>query len=383
MGWLTSSSRDSLTDTMTNVHIPNPSSIPQSPVAPSSSPSSCRIATPSSTAINKPKLLITMGSCFWRNETGLLRCTCTSGSFISHFDELTDQTACDKCSHPMSLHLGYPTLNPPSSSFPPAQIFQPIGIGSHVVSRNKLVDELIARVKSFHIIRVNGTPASGKTTIMNLMVNKLFECDPATPIYVLSGWKMESVCSANGWAAYLEKQTGIHGRCWLTHRGYLFLDEAQQSFWDDELWADLFKAVEPASQVYIVLFMSYGSPTRGFTGFEQEKYVKTPMVFGAEQQISLRPDENVTWPWRPVGLLLDADEANEVVERYAQTIIPNCRPILTQDLKQEFFRSSNGHVGLITSLTHVLNGVPTLLALCGVVNLLIGQQQVRLSSAIP
>lgn len=186
---------------------------------------------------------------------------------------------------------------------------------------------------------------------MNLMVNKLFECDPATPIYVLSGWKMESVCSANGWAAYLEKQTGIHGRCWLTHRGYLFLDEAQQSFWDDELWADLFKAVEPASQVYIVLFMSYGSPTRGFTGFEQEKYVKTPMVFGAEQQISLRPDENVTWPWRPVGLLLDADEANEVVERYAQTIIPNCRPILTQDLKKGFFLSSNGHVGLFTSHT--------------------------------
>lgn len=218
-------------------------------------------------------------------------------------------------------------------------------------------------MKYFHIIRINGTPASGKTTIMNLMVNKLLEYDSATPIYVLSGWKMESVVSANGWASYLEKQTGIHGRHWLTHRGYLLVDEAQQTYWDDELWADLFKAVEPASQPYIVLFMSYGSPTRGFTGFELEKYIKTPMIFGNEQQISLRPDINVTWPWKPIGLLLDKDEANEVVERYAPIIIPNCSPILTQDLKQGFFMSSNGHVGLITSLTHVLNAVPVSLVL--------------------
>ena len=86
--------------------------------------------------------------------------------------------------------------------------------------------------------------------------------------------------------------------------------------------------------------------------------MQTPMIFGAEQQISLRPEENTMSPWKPVGLLLDEDEANEVVELYASTIIPNCRPIPTQDLKQGFFLSSNGHVGLITSLTHVLNGIP-------------------------
>ena len=134
------------------------------------------------------------------------------------------------------------------------------GIGSHVVSWNKLVNELIARVKSFHIVRIDGTPAPGKTTIVNLMVNKLLKCDPTTPIYVLSGWKMESVRYANGRAAYLEKLTGVHDRRWLTHRGYLLLDETQQSYWGDELCADLFKAVKPASQAYIVLFVSYGSP---------------------------------------------------------------------------------------------------------------------------
>ena len=46
---------------------------------------------------------------------------------------------------------------------------------------------------------------------------------------------MESVRYANGRAAYLEKVTGVHDRRWLTHRGYLLLDETQQSYWGDEL----------------------------------------------------------------------------------------------------------------------------------------------------
>ncbi|KAL3433467.1 hypothetical protein BDV09DRAFT_196699 [Aspergillus tetrazonus] len=192
------------------------------------------------------------------------------------------------------------------------------------------------------------------------MANILLVCDPSTPVYVISGWKKDAVRSAKDWAAYLENKTGIDGRDWMTHCGYLFIDEAQQSYWDDELWADLFKAIEPGSQAYIILFTSYGSPTRGFIGFDPEKHVKTPMIFGAEQQISLRPDENAMWPWKPIGLLLDEDEANEIVERYAPIFIPNCGSILTQDLKQGLFLTSNGHVGLITSLIHLLSSVPAL-----------------------
>lgn len=230
-------------------------------------------------------------------------------------------------------------------------------IGPHVIYRDKLVDELITRVRYFHIVRVRGTPASGKTTIMNLLANKLLEYDPETPVYVLSGWDKDTVKDALGWTGYLKEQTGVHGRSWLTKQGYLLIDEAQESHWDGELWADLFKAVEPVSQPYIILFTSYGSPTRGFTGFEQ-KYIKIPMVFAAGQQISLRPDIDIRQPWRPIGLLLEEDEAIEVVERSAPLFIPNCGPILTQDLKQGLFKSSNGHVGLIISLIQALRFVP-------------------------
>ncbi|KAL2832480.1 hypothetical protein BDW59DRAFT_169350 [Aspergillus cavernicola] len=305
---------------MTNLRFLNSSSLPQSPVVPSSSIFSCQVLTPSSAATNNnQKLLLTMGPCSWRNETGSLQCTCTSGSVLIL-----------------------------------------AAIGSQITPRGKVVDELIARVHYFHIVRVNGTPASGKTTLMNLTVNKLLEYYPATPIYRISGWERESVCNANGWAAHLEAQTGIHGHQLLTHRAYLLLDEAQESYWDGELWADLFKAVEPASQVHIILFMSYGSPTRGFNGFSQKKYVKTPMIFSMDQQISLKPDENIEFPWKPVGLLLDEDEVYEVVDRYVPTFIPDCRAILTQDLKQGFFLTSSGHVGLLTSLTHALAVFPAL-----------------------
>ena len=161
---------------------------------------------------------------------------------------------------------------------------------------------------------------------------------------------MKSVRSANGWAAYLHKQTGISRYQWLIHREYLFLDETQQSYWDDQLRAELFKAVELVSQIYIVLFMSYGSPTLGFNCFEQEKYIKMPMVFGPEQQIALKPNENIQSSWRAVGLLSE-NEGNQVLDRYTQSLIPNCGAILTQDLKQGFFRSSSGHVGLLKSHT--------------------------------
>ncbi|KAL4814738.1 hypothetical protein BDW67DRAFT_176907 [Aspergillus spinulosporus] len=326
---------------MANSSILNLSSLSQYPVSPSSSP--CRNSTPASATTNKRTLLLTMGPCTWQSKNGIIKCTYPSGSSISAFDESTAQAECDTCSHPLSLHLSYRS---PVSDFshPPARRVKPVGIAHHTVSRNKLVDELIARVKHFHIVRVNGTPASGKTTLLNLMANKLLACDPSTPVYVISGWKEDAVRSAKGWAAYLENIAGVDGRDWMTHCGYLLIDEAQQSYWDDELWADLFKAIEPGSQAYIILFTSYGSPTRGFTGFDLKNM----------------PDENARWPWKPIGLLLDEDEANEVMERYAPVFIPNCGPILTQDLKQGLFLTSNGHVGLITSLINLLGSVQAL-----------------------
>lgn len=135
----------------------------------------------------------------------------------------------------------------------------------YINTRAKLVDELIARIQHYHIIRVSNTLASGKTTVMDLVVNKLLEKYGQTmPIHVLLGWDKENVRGATGWSAYLKRETDVHDDKWLTYPAYLLLDEAQQSYWDGDLWADLFKRVEPGASPFIILFTSYGSPHRGF-----------------------------------------------------------------------------------------------------------------------
>ncbi|KAL4782898.1 hypothetical protein BJX76DRAFT_349047 [Aspergillus varians] len=347
-------------------------SVTPSPAAPSSSSSlSQRILTlpsptqqqykaPPSPIQQQRSILITMGSCTWSGRNGI-RCPCTSGSSIADLD--VTRASCQDCMHPMLLHLDFPTHDDTAPTFPQSRVVHPYEIPPYIIPRQNLVDELIARVNHYHIVRVNGTPASGKSVLMNLVANTLLErYSQATPIHSLTGWDPKIIKS--GWAAHLEQETGVHGRNWITYPAYLLLDEAQQSYWDRELWADFFKRIEPGTSPFIILFMSYGSPHRGFPGFDEE-HVQTPMVFATKQQISLQADERIEpdnsglLPWRPVGLLLDENEAMEVVGRYASVVI---RPsiALTLDLKRGFFACSNGHVGLLTGLTRVLQDVPAL-----------------------
>ena len=205
---------------------------------------------------------------------------------------------------------------------------------------------------------------------MRLMANKLLELyGRTTPIYAFTGWNKEKVLGAGGWNWYLKSQTGVRGLDWITNRAYLLLDEAQSSYWDSEVWTDLFKGIETASGPHIVLFTSYGSPNRGFVGYDEKEYTKTPMTFGHAQQISLRQDEFLEDSgsvsnslWKPVGLLLNEDEAVDVVTRYASSATLASH-LLTQDLKMNFFACSNGHVGLLTSLVRVLHDEAVSMAL--------------------
>jgi hypothetical protein len=245
-------------------------------------------------------------------------------------------------------------------------------LSSWIYPRTKLVNELIHRLHYYHIIRVRGTPASGKTTVMNLVVNQLLEnYGKEKPIHVLTDWNESKVDGKGGWGAYLKHKTGVHGNQWLTYPAYLVIDEAQVSYWDAELWTDFFKRIVPLVSPYILLFTSYGSPGRGFVGFSEKRHMQTPLIFAPEQQISLRADENIRYydPWRadllltPVGLLLDQDEALEVVTLITKHMQP--RPSLTEDLKKGLALFSGGHIGLLESLLRALHGVsvsiPTLL----------------------
>jgi hypothetical protein len=208
---------------------------------------------------------------------------------------------------------------------------------------------------------------------MKLVANKLIErYGHTTPIHTLTGWNEEKVTKATGWIEHLRRLTGVRGDDWLTYPAYLLLDEAQQSYWDGELWAALFKSIgHGAGYPFAILFSSYGSPGRGYEGFDGEKHRTTPMIFTSEQQIGLRPEESIDrdlstsiqsgestgkHTCRPVGLLLEEDEAIDTLTRFTSVVDPHLS--LSADLKKELFQISDGHAGLLRDLVLILNRVP-------------------------
>ena len=228
-----------------------------------------------------------------------------------------------------------------------------------------MVDEMIERVQEFHIIRVCGTPASGKTILSQLVANKLLEMyGHMIPIYTMMGWGME-IIQPIGWKEHLRQQTGVHGQKWRTYPAYLLLDEAQESHWDGELWADLFKYIQPiVGCPFVILFSSYGSPNSGYAGF-QETYLKTPMVFALDSRFQCDHTKSVSSDMatstqvgrRPVGLLLEEHEAMHIPTKYPPGVnVPF--PPLSADLKKYIFLISDGHVGFVTSLVHAFKEVP-------------------------
>ena len=91
------------------------------------------------------------------------------------------------------------------------------------------------------------------------------------------------------------------------------------------------------------------------------------MVFAAGQQIAMRPEESINpnlpisiqsgESLRSVGLLLEEDEATDVLTRFASTTIQPPIP-LSADLKKELFLITDGHAGLLLDLVPVLKRVP-------------------------
>ena len=85
--------------------------------------------------------------------------------------------------------------------------------------------------------------------------------------------------------------------------GVLILDEAQLSYWDDELWIQGLKPIGSSTPYMVILFASYGSASRNI------RPVATPFRVQEEQLVGLARGRNPS-----VGLLLTEEEAEGVVK---------------------------------------------------------------------
>jgi hypothetical protein len=132
----------------------------------------------------------------------------------------------------------------------------------------------------------------------------------------------------------------------------LLFDDAQDTYWDEMLWAGLFKEVMgygPRSKVRIICFASYEGPS----------YRNCPHRHGIPQKISaaasvgLLPTDSVNH-----GLLFTKAEFDEFMKLRDELVrqeldFASGWTILDDDLKDYIFKSTNGHIGAITGLLNI------------------------------
>ncbi|KAL4915483.1 hypothetical protein BDW62DRAFT_203543 [Aspergillus aurantiobrunneus] len=152
---------------------------------------------------------------------------------------------------------------------------------SPVAERTSVICEILKRLEDYPLIRINGMPVSGKTTLMLLMVDHLLSANPETPIYAIHHWQEDKVNEHGGWAGYLHHRTGIEPYSWREYSAYLFFDEALTSYWDQDFWSRFFKAAaDNYWKCRIILLTSYGLPGSSASAILNMERHSTPMRFG-------------------------------------------------------------------------------------------------------
>lgn len=153
-----------------------------------------------------------------------------------------------------------------------------------ISSQTKTVEELAQLLEAYRVIHVRGTPFSGKTTFVFLLLNYYKYCGKR--VILIDGWH-----NIPNLTSHLVEQSILPGYVEVTSINLCTLDivflfdKAQQSYQDSRLWLGIIKAQSLwPSGPKICIFSSYKSPTTGPT---QYPHGSTPIHFDAKQRVSI------------------------------------------------------------------------------------------------
>jgi hypothetical protein len=205
---------------------------------------------------------------------------------------------------------------------------------------------------------VRGTPASGKTTLALLLRDYYLENN--RKVFLLRTWKpLENFYGKDPWdrfALFLQHKCPGHSPMdFFSSKTVIIIDEAQESYKDEEFWNTIIKErhSKEGKDIRLCLFCSYGSP---LTGLDTQCF--TPVNFGSPQRITLTPQPQECSP--QIGLFFTQDEFNDTVSRLAtyryQEIFT-----LDEEAQSYLFTVTNGHPGSVTSLVSFIFDVGTIL----------------------
>ncbi|PVF96379.1 hypothetical protein CPB86DRAFT_762176 [Serendipita vermifera] len=235
-------------------------------------------------------------------------------------------------------------------------------ISNHTARRSLTVDALYKRLNLYHFVLVRGTPASGKSTLAELLADHIRAKEGRYPI-VINDWTENPSPRSTESYKREPRNTSLQNTelqntepqdqpAWLdllkikSKRRYndkgsniVIIDEAQLTYHDSSFWNGYFKTIDYTHRDRVILFASYGSPA----GRVSAEVVGTPMVIPDAQRVSLRPvDHQDGIP--PVGLLFTGKEFDDVVKaRY-----PNNR--FSQDFLKFVYGTTAGHIGAIRDM---------------------------------
>ena len=153
----------------------------------------------------------------------------------------------------------------------------------------------------------------------------------------ITGWS-DAIAVSDTWKEHLQKDKNWDDNI----ASVLIFDEAQSTYDDIGLWNSLFKPISDmplSSRHRIIIFTSYGSPTRiNARG--------TPMQIGERQMVTLVPIDHHD-DLGAVGLYLTRPEFEELVNLKKYSFDPACLDFI--------FKILSGHVGAIEDVIRVIS----------------------------
>ena len=149
-------------------------------------------------------------------------------------------------------------------------------------------------------------------------------------------WQWEERLERRGWKGWPKAGT----------RQYILIDEAQDSYWDEDFWNDFLKQLQGFDKgTRAILFCSYGSPSAR----PNDHAAFTPLSIGAVARVSLRPQST-----DDIGLLLTREEYEELLRKHPKVLA------FDEGLKSAIYEWTAGHVGAVYVLIEfILDEVST------------------------
>ncbi|CAG8731670.1 1354_t:CDS:2, partial [Acaulospora colombiana] len=161
-----------------------------------------------------------------------------------------------------------------------------------------LVQEPLRGPYAGSLANYGGTPGSGKSVLAELLINYIQNQEPDAEVMFVSGWKDQ--------VNYFHERVEKYGWDIKNPNSVLVVDEAQDTYRDQELWTGTFKKIANEDWAHIkarvILFSSYGSESARFLNFRT-----TPIVLDESRRVGLWPvDNDEGLP--SVGLFLSPEE---------------------------------------------------------------------------